>query len=235
MRIYFRWFFSLSMALLLAGCATHLSKAQCLSTNWYQMGLTAGRNGQRVNVNSAVQDCAKYHIHVNTNAYIRGWNAGVKRFCTYQRGYRLGSTGQANPRICPAGNLQQRFDQGFHRGARVFCRRSSNGFALGREGKAFPPACRSAEFLAFDTSYQRGRAIYNRVSSIRREANNINGRINELVEHYGFRQRVDGFYKLGHERRKQTQKAQFRLEQVNHMVRERNRLQSQTFRASVID
>jgi hypothetical protein len=219
--------------LTLSGCAFHMSKQQCLTTNWYQRGFNAGSNGQRANVASDIVDCQKFHINVNSNAYERGWNAGIKRFCTYRRGYQLGSQGQANPNICPAGQLQQHFNRGFHKGANVFCRNPSNGFALGRQGSGFPPACSSARFLAFNTSYQQGQAIHQRVSDVKNRISDINSRIDTLVSNYDFRQRADGFYKLGH--RRQDAKAQYRLRQVNRMVRERNRLQSQSFRAEIAD
>jgi hypothetical protein len=222
---------ALSSVFLLGGCAMHMSKEQCQNTNWYQLGETNGSNGQNVNLGNDISDCRKYHISVDVKAYQRGWNAGIKNFCTYQKGYSFGSSGRGNPNVCPAGNLQRQFNEGFRKGANIFCRNSKNGFALGREGKGFPGACDSSSYLAFNTSYQQGRAIYDRTSEIRNQISSIDNRISTLVGNYRFEERSDGYYKLGH--RRQNSKAQYRLKQVNRMVSQRNRLKTQLFNASV--
>ncbi len=89
---------ALSALSLLAGCASHLSQQQCLTTNWQEVGFNDGSEGQaQRDLSGAIQDCQKFQVTVDTSGYQRGWLAGMRKYCvpSYDQGAADGRAGQA--------------------------------------------------------------------------------------------------------------------------------------------
>ena len=85
----------LAAAALLAtsGCAS-LSKDECLSANWEDIGIRDGANGQPeeylIQHSTA---CAKVHVAPDRGAWLHGRERGLERFCVPQRMYNIGEGG----------------------------------------------------------------------------------------------------------------------------------------------
>ena len=98
----------LSVLVVLSGCSA-MSKKDCLSTDWYGAGLQDGRNGYAADrVATYVVACEKHDVSVNSQEYQRGNQAGLVDYCQPDNGYRVGLSGRALPRVCPA-NLATAF------------------------------------------------------------------------------------------------------------------------------
>jgi hypothetical protein len=79
--------------LLLNGCAS-ISKNECLSANWEDVGIRDGANGQPeeylIRHSTA---CAKVGVTPDRSAWLKGRERGLERFCVPQRAYRIGESG----------------------------------------------------------------------------------------------------------------------------------------------
>ncbi|OGT22710.1 MAG: hypothetical protein A3C55_03760 [Gammaproteobacteria bacterium RIFCSPHIGHO2_02_FULL_42_13] len=75
----------LSFAFLLAGCVNHLTQQECQTMNWYNEGVIDGAAGKNPrDLSQSEQDCLKFKIN-NAGVYTRGWEAGIKQYCTPTR------------------------------------------------------------------------------------------------------------------------------------------------------
>jgi hypothetical protein len=89
-----RYFVILALGSLLSGCAS-LNKAQCISANWFDLGVDNALSGKRSNyVAEHTQACAKHAITPDFEAYKKGWESGVIKFCTAQSGWRYAMNGR---------------------------------------------------------------------------------------------------------------------------------------------
>lgn len=91
----------LAAAALLGGCAS-MDKNQCQNANWYAIGLEDGAQGRPLErLGERRRACAEYGVQPDGERYAAGRNEGLKSFCTYERGYRLGRAGSAYAGVCP--------------------------------------------------------------------------------------------------------------------------------------
>jgi hypothetical protein len=105
----------LSAVLLLAGCAS-MDKNECVSANWYAIGLEDGAQGRGVDrLGAHRRACAEHKVSPDGERYAAGHGEGLKSFCTYERGYALGRSGKATTATCPPG-LREDFLAGYGRG-----------------------------------------------------------------------------------------------------------------------
>lgn len=141
-------------AVSLSACMPIISKQGCMTTNWYQRGVNDGSRGASANIAPFAEQCAKYHININTNTYYQGWRRSIRSFCTYNKGLSYGRNGRGIPSGC-AGSAGQRFYQGWQEGLRNFCS-YSKGLALGEAGKGAPSICHGAVAGEFNRGYQTG-------------------------------------------------------------------------------
>ncbi|HEY5897844.1 MAG TPA: DUF2799 domain-containing protein [Burkholderiales bacterium] len=107
-----------SSALLIAalgGCAS-LDEAECRNADWYAIGLEDGARGRPVErLGDHRRACAKYSVAPDSPRYLAGRDQGLKSFCTYERGYSDGRSGQAYAGACPQ-PLAANFLAGYQRG-----------------------------------------------------------------------------------------------------------------------
>lgn len=77
------------------GCAS-LSKDECLSANWEDIGVRDGANGQPeeylIQHSTA---CAKVNVAPDRGAWLHGRERGLERYCVPQRMYSIGEYGGA--------------------------------------------------------------------------------------------------------------------------------------------
>jgi hypothetical protein len=109
---------SLAAALLLAGCAA-MDKNQCQYANWYAIGLEDGGQGRTLDrLGERRRACAEHGVQPDGERYAAGRNEGLKSFCTYDRGYRLGAAGNAYYGVCPEPAASD-FVAGYRRGKEI--------------------------------------------------------------------------------------------------------------------
>jgi hypothetical protein len=103
---------------LLSGCAT-LDRNECLSANWYAVGLEDGAQGRPLErLGEHRRACAEYKVAPDAERYMAGRGEGLKSFCTYERGYAHGRAGQGYAGTCPA-QLAGPFLAGYGRGKQL--------------------------------------------------------------------------------------------------------------------
>lgn len=104
--------FTLVFALLLAGCSS-LSKQECQQADWYLIGLEDGARGYDIgHIGRHREACAKVDVVPDLDRYRAGMSEGHERYCTRERGYALGKSGQSNPHVC-RGEAAKAFNHGF--------------------------------------------------------------------------------------------------------------------------
>ena len=80
----------LLIGFILSSCSS-MSKEECVSANWKEVGIKDGSLGRNVSeFNSYVKSCAKTSATPDQNAYMSGRREGLKTYCTIQKGYERG-------------------------------------------------------------------------------------------------------------------------------------------------
>jgi Protein of unknown function (DUF2799) len=106
-------------AAIISGCAS-MDRNQCLSANWYAIGMEDGARGQPLErLGTHRRACAEHGVAPDAERYVAGRNEGLKSFCTYQRGFSQGRAGQGYAGSCPA-NLAAGFQSGYQLGRELY-------------------------------------------------------------------------------------------------------------------
>lgn len=112
------------ICILVQGCSTGMSKDECALANWRQIGFEDGSVGRNLNhIARHRKSCAKAGITPDFEIYKRGHSEGLKQWCNYDNGLRLGEAGGHYEGICPE-NQEVSFLQGYDYGKRLFEARS---------------------------------------------------------------------------------------------------------------
>jgi len=105
-------------ALVLSGCAT-LSKDECLTANWYQIGYEDGAEGYPdTRIKSHREACAEYGIKPNFNDFQKGHGEGVITFCTPRNGFNKGKRNTKYQGVCPV-DLETNFLEAYNNGRQI--------------------------------------------------------------------------------------------------------------------
>jgi hypothetical protein len=103
------------IAAIVSGCAS-LDRGECLNANWYAIGLEDGARGQPLErMGTHRRACADYGVAPDAERYVAGRNEGLKSFCTYERGFAQGRSGQTYAGGCPAA-MAAGFQSGYQLG-----------------------------------------------------------------------------------------------------------------------
>jgi hypothetical protein len=85
----------------LQGCAT-LSKDECLSGDWYNIGKEDGSKGRvRDYINQHAQACVEYKVKPNVATYNKGRIEGLKIYCSPQNAFEVGKNLEKYSGVCP--------------------------------------------------------------------------------------------------------------------------------------
>jgi hypothetical protein len=104
--------------ILIQGCS-NLSKKECSSIDWQEKGKWAAQMGVTEPKADHYQDqCTKHGIQINKEDYIKGYNAGLKDYCTFKRGFDLGLAGKKEHESCI--KLSETFKDAYETGYREF-------------------------------------------------------------------------------------------------------------------
>jgi hypothetical protein len=106
---------ALLITAMLSGCAS-LDRAECLSANWYAIGLEDGARGRPLErLGDHRRACAEHKVVPDAERYVAGRDEGLKSFCTYERGFAHGRSGHSYSGGCPAA-LAVHFQSGYQLG-----------------------------------------------------------------------------------------------------------------------
>jgi hypothetical protein len=108
------------VTLSLPGCGT-LSPDECQSADWYSSGYQDGLQGRvsRPVAENPPKACAKRDVPAQTAAYTRGHEDGLKQFCSFHNGFRLGLKGAHYNGACLA-DLEPEFLTAYQQGKEIF-------------------------------------------------------------------------------------------------------------------
>jgi hypothetical protein len=77
----------------LGGCAS-LSKSECLSANWEDVGIRDGADGRPEEyLIQHSKACAKVNVVPDRGVWLHGREQGLERFCVSYRAYQIGENG----------------------------------------------------------------------------------------------------------------------------------------------
>jgi hypothetical protein len=109
----------LAAALLLGACAS-MDKAQCVNANWYAIGMEDGARGRPLDrLGERRRACAEHGVQPDGERYAAGRNEGLKSYCTYDQGFRLGRAGSGHASVCPE-PAARNFLTGYQRGRELY-------------------------------------------------------------------------------------------------------------------
>ena len=103
----------------LTGCAS-ISKDECISGNWSDIGYKDGVNGKsRGKLADYAKTCMKYGAEPNRDVYLMAFESGLVKYCTFEQGLKLGENGSSYNQVC-FGHLANGFSQGYDEGRVVY-------------------------------------------------------------------------------------------------------------------
>ena len=108
--------------LLLAGCASKMSKDECRTVDWRTVGYedgVAGQPGDRIGEHRRA--CAEHGVTPNLDAYLVGRTAGLREYCQPHNAYRAGVNGYTYFDTCPA-DLAPAFVKAYDEGRALYVR-----------------------------------------------------------------------------------------------------------------
>lgn len=115
--------FALLLAVLfvLAGCES-MSKQECQVADWQRVGFKDGASGESERRLAAyTEDCGEAGIKPDAQAYRRGWDSGIQRFCTAPNGWREGIQGHSGKNaVCQAQPGYEAFSRYLDAGLMVY-------------------------------------------------------------------------------------------------------------------
>jgi hypothetical protein len=111
--------YGLLVFLLLGGCAS-MNQSECLNADWQMIGLEDGAKGQSLSyIGNHRKACAEYNISPDLEKYQLGHQQGLQKYCTYAKGFNLGSRGSNYNGVCPP-ELEENFQIGHQRGREIY-------------------------------------------------------------------------------------------------------------------
>ncbi len=87
-------------AFALTSCAT-ISEDECLAGSWQEIGFRDGENGKsRSKLADYAKTCVKYNVTPDRQSYFEGYEQGLLRYCTYDKGFSNGEAGNSANAEC---------------------------------------------------------------------------------------------------------------------------------------
>lgn len=146
-----------ALAMVLAGCGP--TREQCESLDWYATGWETGEQGRPLSEFDELEgDCRDHGIGSDRASFVEGYDEGISRYCTYDRGAELGRRGANMPTVCPDPYLET-FQAGYDGGLALYCV-PANAYQLGVGGSPMNANCLEVGGEAFVRAYDAGRVEY---------------------------------------------------------------------------
>ncbi|RKQ71307.1 uncharacterized protein DUF2799 [Litorimonas taeanensis] len=81
-------------------CAS-ISEDECLAGSWQEIGFRDGENGRsRSKLADYAKTCMKYDITPARDLYFQGYEQGLLRYCTFDKGFSTGEAGNSANAEC---------------------------------------------------------------------------------------------------------------------------------------
>lgn len=138
---------------LLSGCGGW-SKTKCVTTNFESIGYDRGAKGLSNKGDSIYGACLKKEISVDVKAYDKGYDRGLKAYCSDSKGYSRGKQGKEAQDVCTP---VKTYMAGHDRGLKAYCtidRGTKDGYALAEKNRA----CLS--YSTYMVGYKNGSESY---------------------------------------------------------------------------
>jgi hypothetical protein len=111
----------LIITLLVLSACESISTEECLAADWYSIGVEDGSKGYPMSrIGAYRKDCAEVGVAPDADQYAEGRDYGLESFCTYERGYAEGKRGSSNQAVCPPGQLEAEFMEGYKAGHYIY-------------------------------------------------------------------------------------------------------------------
>jgi len=99
----------------LSACKT-VSEDTCMAGNWEAVGFKDGTNGKSAErLSKIAESCHKYGVSVDNLSYMTGYEAGLPKYCTFERGFERGESGSSYNEVC-TGELAAEYGPGYEEG-----------------------------------------------------------------------------------------------------------------------
>lgn len=106
--------------LLIAGCASNHEKKECLSADWYAIGVEDGKRGYSLKkVEGQREICAKFNLPQDLTRYEEGLKTGYEAYCTRENGYKTGRQGLRDHYVC-VGETRVAFSNAYSDGKEIY-------------------------------------------------------------------------------------------------------------------
>ena len=107
-----------------SSCAT-LTKDECSSVNWVELGRSDGAAGQsRSHIERHRSACAEHKLPVDEQQWSVGWERGIRLYCTPENGLAQGREGRSYANSCPP-ELKADFEAAYYVAKNVYDARLS--------------------------------------------------------------------------------------------------------------
>ena len=108
---------------LLNGCSS-LSKEDCSTKNWFNLGKSDAMSGEiEPKTADYRRDCSEHGLQIKSMDYLKGFEVGLKMFCTYHNGLSRGESGEDAHSLCEEENPE--YKRGYLTGFREFKKEES--------------------------------------------------------------------------------------------------------------
>ena len=109
----------LAALFLASGCAT-LSESQCVASDWQTVGYADGLKGAQSSQLLKHQNaCVKHGVIPERDAYLAGWEEGVRQYCLPENGFSTGERGTQYNNVCPD-DMQPSFYAAYQEGRQLY-------------------------------------------------------------------------------------------------------------------
>jgi len=130
-RVGWGWLLVVLGAGVLLGCAS-MSESECKTADWYRRGMADGAAGQpESRLANHHEACAKAGVVLDTAAWRRGWDEGLRSYCVPAVGWREGVAGRGYAGVC-RGLDEEGFMRAWRAGSELY-RTESQIASHGRE------------------------------------------------------------------------------------------------------
>ena len=103
----------------LSACTT-ISEDDCMIGAWGEYGYEDGIQGRSSErIADYAKTCGEYGVTPDRTAYLEGYDQGILKYCTYERGYERGERGESYNQAC-SGELAVDFAPGYDAGRAVY-------------------------------------------------------------------------------------------------------------------
>lgn len=121
----------LAAVLGLSACTT-MTKEECGVARWDDVGYRDGLAGRSLGrLDALAKDCAEAGVRVDTQAYVRGRDAGLQSFCQIPNATKMGLEGRIYEGSCPP-HIDGEFRRRYQLGRDVFLARQNLSAAENR-------------------------------------------------------------------------------------------------------